>query len=358
MSIKKIAEISGSSPATVSRVLNNPNYKCQTPGLREKIWKIAMEMNYTPNEAARNLKKGNSKNKAEVYSIDILMTRMEGANADPFFSELLHCVESQIHTYNCILSSLWYKSLFSDDKKCEQTKLEPIIKEMIAESEERKKGLIIIGKCNVKVIQILKKYYKHIVSINRNSTNYEVDEVICDGKKIASMAVDYLISLGHRRIAYVGRCHGEARYKGYLDVLRKNMVDFYPEYILDVEQTEKQGFHAMKKFLTMEEPPTAIYCANDITAIGMLKCLNQYNTAFYTPSIISSDDIEEAQYTNPMLSTVQLPRENMAKFAVYLLLDHMKSGHNEVVRMELEGKLMIRNSCSMVGEVLQPEYYI
>lgn len=358
MSIKEIAKRTGSSPATVSRVLNNPNYKCQTPGLREKIWKTAMELNYTPNEAARNLKKGNTKNKKDMYVIDVLMTRTEGANADPFFSELLHCVESQIHAYNCILSAVWYKSVFSDEKKCESMRLEPVIKEMIAEREDGKKGLIIIGKCNRKVIQILKRYYKYIVSINRNSTNYEVDEVICDGRKIATLAVEHLIRLGHRKIAYVGRCHGESRYKGYLDVLRKNMVDFYPEYVQDVEQTEKQGFSVMKKFFQMEDPPTAIYCANDITAIGMLKCLNQYHTALYSPSVIASDDIEEAQNTTPMLSTVQLPRENMAKFAVYLLLDHMNLGHNEVVRIELEGKLMIRNSCNMVGEVLQPEYYI
>lgn len=361
MSIKKIAELSGSSPATVSRILSNPNYKCSTPGLREKVWKIAMELNYTPNEAARNLKKGNAKKWTDSYSMDILMTRMEGANSDPFFSELLRCVESQIHAQNCILSSLWYKSLFSDDKKCEQTRIEPIIKEMIAETatvESVKKGLIIIGKCNDKVIQILKRYYKNIVSINRNSTNYEVDEVICDGRKIAAMAVNYLVGLGHSRIAYVGNCRGEARYKGYQDVLRENVIDFFPEYIMDVKQTEKQGFQTMKKFMVLEDPPTAIYCANDITAVGMLKCLNQYNTSLYSPSIISSDDIEEAQNTNPMLTTVRLPKENMAKFAVYLLLDRMRGGHNEVVRMELEGKLMIRNSCGLAGEARHPEYYI
>lgn len=359
MSIKKIAQLSGSSPATVSRILNNPNYKCSTPGLREKVWKIAMELNYTPNEAARSLKKGCSKNKLDTYSVDILMTRMEGANSDPFFAELLHCVESQIHAHSCILSSLWYKSLFSDDKKCEQTKLEPIIKEMIDTSNSNgKNGLLIIGKCNSRVIQILKKYYKHIVSINRNSTNYEVDEVICDGKKIAAMAVNYLVSLGHTRIAYVGRCNGESRYQGYKEVFHNNSMDFYDEYIMDIEQTEKQGFQTMKKLMQLDVPPTAIYCANDITAIGMIKCLNQYNSSLYIPSIISSDDIEEAQNTTPMLTTVKLPKENMAKFAVYLLLDRMKSGHNEVVRIELEGKLMIRNSCRRADETKLSEYYI
>ena len=55
MSIKKIAEKAGVSPATVSRVLNNPNYKCSVSGLRDKIWKTAIEMNYVPNEAGENL---------------------------------------------------------------------------------------------------------------------------------------------------------------------------------------------------------------------------------------------------------------------------------------------------------------
>ena len=57
-------------------------------------------------------------------------------------------------------------------------------------------------------------------------------------------------------------------------------------------------------------------------------------------------------------ATIKLPKENMAKFAVYLLLDRMKSGHNEVVRIELEGKLMIRNSCRPADETKLSEYYI
>lgn len=75
MSIKKIAAIAGVSIATVSRVLNNPDYKCSSEGLREKIWQIAREMNYMPNEAARNLKMGKSTTKDTMYYLDILMTR-------------------------------------------------------------------------------------------------------------------------------------------------------------------------------------------------------------------------------------------------------------------------------------------
>ena len=69
MSIKKIAEMTGVSCATVSRVLNNPDYKCSKEGQRDKIWKAAMEINYVPNEAARNLKSGFSVQKKNVYFI-------------------------------------------------------------------------------------------------------------------------------------------------------------------------------------------------------------------------------------------------------------------------------------------------
>lgn len=58
MSIKKIAEKAGVSPATVSRVLNNPNYKCSVSGLRDKIWKTAIEMNYVPNEGCQESEAG------------------------------------------------------------------------------------------------------------------------------------------------------------------------------------------------------------------------------------------------------------------------------------------------------------
>ena len=79
-------------------------------------------------------------------------------------------------------------------------------------------------------------------------------------------------------------------------IWRAAMNFFYPEYVIETHQTEKEGFQTMQKFLKLKEPPTGIYCANDITAIGMLKCLNRYSSILYRPSIISCDDIEEGQF--------------------------------------------------------------
>ncbi len=357
MSIKEIAQVAGTSPSTVSRVLNNPAYECSVPGLRDKIWKTAMDLNYVPNEAARNLKRGLSE-KANSYYINVLMTRTDASKSDPFFLELLRVVESEIHNNVCVLSEVWYMPIFSDDRHCQNANLDGIIQTMYEETERRSDGLIIIGKCNKEALKKLKAVFKNVVSVNRNSTNYEVDEVLCDGKKIASMAVEYLIRLGHHSIAYVGECYNEARYKGYIDTLRRHEIELDQHFVLETKQTEAGGFECMKRILQSQDRPTGIYCANDITAVGILKCLEKFKNYYYKPSVISSDDIEQAQNTQPMLSTVRLPKNEMGKFALYLLLDRIKGGHNSVVRMELEGKIIIRNSCMLAENGEWQDYCI
>lgn len=350
MSIKKIAEKAGVSPATVSRVLNNPNYRCSSEKIKDKIWKTAMEMNYVPNEAARNLKLGNRGNREKTYYISVLMTRMEDSQTDPFFSEVLRIMESEIHKQMCILSNVWYRPVLSDDRRCRNADLDQIIQGLDGEGNNYSDGLIIIGKCNQEALQKLNRKYKSVVSVNRNSTNYEVDEVLCDGHKVAALAVEHLVQLGHRNIGYVGDCNNEARYRGFLDVLHKYDLDLNPNHVIETRQTEAEGYAAMKTFMESGECPTGIYCANDITAIGMLKYLNRLKIKYHIPAIIASDDIEEAQNTKPMLTTVRLPKEEMGKFAIYLLLDRIRGGHKGVVRIEVEGKLMIRSSCISAEE--------
>ncbi len=349
MSIKKIAERAGVSPSTVSRVLNNPDYQSQTPGLREKIWEIAMEMNYSPNEAARSLRTGGRERTQQAACICVLMTNTDVVQTDPFFTELLHIIESEIHRHMCILLKVWHMPIFSDEKKCKNENIDQIIQNMLGDMEHTCDGLLVMGKCHNLALKKLKFAFRHIVSVNRNSTNFEVDEVLCDGVKIVETALDYLLALGHTRLGYIGACHNESRYKGFLQVLEKHHLEIVPESIIETNQTEIQGHDAMRRLLQRKDPPTGIYCANDITAIGALKCLRTLKRQGYAPSIISSDDIYEAQNCKPMLTTVGLPKAEMGKFAVYLLLDRIRGGHSSVVKVELEGKLMIRQSCAPVS---------
>lgn len=355
MSIKEIAEKVGVSVSTVSRVLSKPEYKCSSKELREQIFAAAREMNYVPNESAKNLRSGESK-KIEPYRLSILVTRTNSSETDPFFSELIGLIQSEINKNMCMLMRIWYRPEFSDEGKCAALNIKQSVRELY--NEEASDGLIIVGKCCPQVIRQLKAQWKNLISVNRNSTNYEIDEVLCDGRKIASQAVEYLIRLGHRKIAYVGECHSESRFKGFQETLIKYNIETDIDYIIQTGLSEKDGYSAMERIIQMQNRPTGIYCANDIIAIGMLKALNKYNNRYYDPSIISSDDIAEARYTKPMLTTISLPKEEMAKFTVYLLLDRLNGGHKSVMRTEFESSLVIRSSCSPMNNADMIEYYI
>jgi DNA-binding LacI/PurR family transcriptional regulator len=325
--------------------------------MRQKILQAAREINYVPNEAARNLKAG-SRVRKEVYHINILLTRVVSEESDPFFDEMLRLTEIEIRKNNCLISNIWQRADFSDEKYCTAENIEQIISEMYSDSDNKSDGLIIIGKCAPKALKTLKKHERNIVSINRNSTNYEVDEVLCDGRKIAMTAIEYLVKCGHTKVGYVGDCHSETRFDGYRQAQLQYRLDSDIDYAFDTTPNEEHGFAAMEYFMRLADPPTGIYCANDILAIGMLKCLSKHRSRFYSPSIVSSDDIAEAQYTTPMLTTVSLPKQEMVRFALILLLDRIQGGHRTVSRLEMEGTLIIRESCRSLIEQYQPEYFI
>lgn len=357
MSIKKIAEMTGASVSTVGRVLSNPNHKCASEEMRQKILQAAREINYVPNEAARRLKTGGGVKK-DVYYVNILLTRMAAEENDPFYSEMTRLVEIEIRKNNCIVSSVWHQADFSNDKFCASEDVDSIVAEMYASKEQNSDGLVIIGKCCPKALQALKQREKNIVSINRNSTNYEVDEVLCDGKKIAMTAISYLVKCGHSKIGFVGDCHNETRFTGYQSAQMRYHLESDIDYIFDTTPNEDHGYRAMEYFMKLDNPPTGIYCSNDILAIGMLKYMSKRKSPYYIPSIVSSDDITEAQYILPMLTTVSLPKSEMARFALILLLDRIQGGHKAIAQLEMEGKLVIRESCKPLNETQEPEYYI
>ncbi len=346
MSMKEIADRVGVSVATVSRVLNDPDHRCSC---RDEILQVAQDLNYAPNAAARNLKLG-VRDEEDTKFLAILMTRADAAGVDPFFTELIRCVESEIHRTACILTKVVYRSIFSDDRTCDASDVQALVDEVTSADGHKPDGIIIVGKCAPLALEQLSQHIAGIVSINRNSANYLVDEVHCDGRRIAELACEYLIGLGHTQIGYVGALHSETRYEGYEATMKVHGLQIDEESICEVGLSEAEGFEAMEKIMSSPNPPTGIYCANDIIAVGLLKYLWQHRNQGYSPSIIASDDIEESQLTKPMLTTVHLPREEMARFALRLLVDRIDGGHQSVVKLQVEGSLMERCSCSSPEE--------
>lgn len=357
MTLKEIAKQVGVSYSTVSRVLNNPDHVCSSEEIRQKIYKIARDNNYLPNQAAKDLRKQTTYKEQKIYYINVLVTLSGTTAMDPFFNEIIRNVESEIRKNSGILSQIWVKPVLSNDEKVSlYSYAQSLVNEIFEECTYQTDGLIIIGYCSANVLKALKPKCKNIIALNRTPTKMKVDEVVCDGKALASIAMEHLISLGHHDIAYVGQTHNEPKFMGYQETLTKYNFLQEIDWIYNAEQREEHGFKIMEKIMNLEKKPSGIYCANDIIAVGMLKYLQRKQQKNYYPSIISNDDIKEAQYTSPMLTTVHIPYDEMASLAITLLIDRINGKHRTAVRLELNGTLIERGSCKYNNDAI--EYYI
>lgn len=358
MSIKKIAQLANTSVSTVSRVLNDPNYRCQKEGLTERIWEIAKELDYIPNTAAKNLRQGIRKETENPFTVDVFITRFDSIEQDLFFHELYQILKEELLMHGCLLGSVINSmditrlshapaSMQAVPYRSQQTIVSERSGNSLAFIEKKKNtGLVILGKCPTEIVPVLQKRYACLVGIDRNPTDYLYDEVICNGCTAAEKAMEYLFSLGHRNIAYIGDCNYESRYVGYYQALLNHKLPLNHENIHPTGQTQKEGFQVMLSILEEETRPSAIFCANDVTALGVLKALRKKKKKGYVPSVISIDDIKEAETSTPALTTISIPKQELVHLALSLLLDRKKGFHSEKVRLELPCKLIERESCT------------
>lgn len=327
MSLKKIAEMVGVSPSTVSRVLNNTSTTCASKEIRDRIFKAAREIGYQPNENARNLRTPSAKNIQQIH-ISIVLARISSLEADPFFSELFRSLEIALINNHIIMDYIVYSE------------------EELSQDISTSQGVIILGRCSQKLLNQIQALNHNIVGIWRNSMNFNVDEIVCDGKKAAELAMSHLISLGHKNIAYIGDCSYESRYIGYCSSLISHNIPMNYEWVKQTNQTGKAGEIAFIDLLEKSADFTAVFCANDVTAISVLKVLKEYRRKIKRKiSVISIDNIEASQDTSPFLTTINIPRGEMAHMAVMLLVDRIAKKHEEAVRIEFPCHIINRNSC-------------
>ncbi len=337
-SLSEIAHMCHTSTATVSRVLNDPSHQCRDESLAREIRETARNAGYMPNAAARDLKM--KKNAPAAAAADILLARFRSLESDYFLRELFESVQ-------CALMQKGFLSGRTYDVPDMQKAIGGSAKARPGKSGNAGKntGLIILGRCPHELIAPLHASYRHIVAIDRNPTDYELDEIVCDGKQAAVAAMKHLIGLGHKKIAYIGDCSYEARYIGYYEALLDAGIPIDYRLIFSTKQTMEEGADAAADIRAMENRPTALFCANDTTAIGVLQELSRGRKGGYMPSVISIDNIRQSETCHPMLTTIDIPKEEMARLAVAILGDRMDGGHSAYLRVSLPCRLVIRESC-------------
>ena len=335
MTLKEIAQRAGVSVSTVSRVVNGKDAKAASPEVSSRIWKIVRETGYTPNLNAQNLQSGSSgEAQTPRGKIFVIFARKIDTYIDPFFTELMHAIEKEAFTRKYPIQTI-------------MTDVE--LRSISTGTIEKHSAAIILGQINDANLAVLKARFKHLVYIGLNELpeTARIDQILCSGYDAARSAVAYLAGLGHRRIFYIGETRNEGRYEGYLEEMKHLGIPTTPEYVWQAQLSPQSGFACMKDILSQKLPFSAVFCANDDTAIGVVRALLEHDVSVPGDvSVIGMDDIEMSRYLSPMLTTVHIPTEEMGNQAAKVLIDRMEGGHKTPMKIHFPSSLSPRESCA------------
>lgn len=340
MTLKEIANLAGVSISTVSRVINHSNTKVASKEVQDNIWKIVRETNYIPNSTARNLKLGNAQEYTEVPSktIGCIFARSESSLNDPFFSQIARAIEQEAFRLGYIMKYSFSAYDINDSNTFH----------LIANNQVN--GIAILGRFDKNLLNFVKKQYKHVVYTGLNTVDTDYDQVICNGYQASIEVVKYLNKLGHTNIGYVGEKNRELRYQGYLDGMAALNLPVTRENIIVTPLSSEGGYEGVKEYLKRETKLTALFCGNDLTAIGAMKAIKEHGLRVPEDiSIMSIDDIETAQYVSPMLTTVHVPMEELGKVTAKILIDRIENGKNLPMKIELPFSIITRESCKAIS---------
>lgn len=333
VTIKDVARKVGVSHTTVSRALNgNPTIPEKTASL---IRDIAGEMGYLPSAAARGLKT------RHTQVLGVLVSRID----NPYFGELIQGIEDGVKDAGY--------SIFIASSNMDPGQEKSVIQ---AFSEHRVDG-VIIGSVSVnrKNYELLEKYGIPTVVINNQSLQNHKYAISHDDEYGAQQVTQHLIELGHRRIAYLGNTQANRinknRLRGFRLELAAHGLDFMPEHTAGQPGGEiENGVAGMRSLLEKSSDISAVFCFNDLMAIGALQVLHEHG--FRVPediSVAGFDDIPYAAFTSPPLTTFEQPKYSIGVQAADMLMGLISRsegcGHNDhPITKKMRGQLLVRAS--------------
>jgi LacI family transcriptional regulator len=194
-----------------------------------------------------------------------------------------------------------------------------------------------------------------IVVIDPRSEGVSAPSVVATNRSGATAAMDYLINLGHRRIGFIGgRPDTQSavdRFQGYKDALSRANMAFEPELVQPGDYTRQGGREAASRLLSMANRPTAIFAANDASALGILDAAR--SMAINVPgdlSVVGFDNILETELVTPRLTTVDQSIQEMGACAARLLIKILQGEEPETRLCEIPTTLVVRESCQPLSQ--------
>src|SRR5712691_7813094 len=324
ITIIDVARAASVHPSTVSRVLNGRAELSLLPETRQRVLAAARRLGYRPSALARSLRL------RRTFTLGMLIPDI----TNPFFPPIIKGAEDTAHArgYNVILCNT------EDSSEREATYLRVL-------RERQVDGLLIASSFTADaVIAELRKERFPFVLVNRASSRGADDlGVLADNRAGMLSAIDHLVELGHRRIGIVA---GPERLAYAKSALRARRVR-PDEAVVSVSEgfSEEAGYRAARRVFRAGALPTAVVCANDLIALGVLRAAHEIGLSVPGElSIVGFNDIPLAGRFDPPLTTVRVPQQEMGARAAALLIAELEGERIEARRVLMEATLVVRAS--------------
>ncbi len=329
--IKGVAKIAGVSTATVSRVINEPSMvRSET---RDRVVSIMRAHHFVADGLAGSLASQRSR------TIGLIIPTIANSIYASSTQAIQHACQAAGYTVFVGISD------FSADVEG------ALIHRLI---ERRVDGLILTGANRDEEIyqKIIHNNVPFVVTWQLTQSP-ERPAISFDNYQAARSATEHLISLGHRRIGLIcGRTEVNdrafERRRAYEKCLDTHGIDAQPDYIHECEFEMFEGRTAMSRMIALDRPPTAVFCANDVQAVGAIAACRDANLRVPDDiSIIGFDDLPIAQCTVPPLTTVRVPADEMGSRAAAALIADI-GGKGKIRTLKLPTELILRNSTAIL----------
>ncbi len=341
VTLHELAKAAGYSVSTVSRALTDSDHRVNEV-TKQRILTLANQLGYHPNITARGLKTD------RTFTIGLVVYNI----ASPFTPVLIRGIQEYLRQHNyfsIIISTDWDPELESE-----------AVHQLISRSID---GIIFVEPWRDESNKTLDLADKPYVFVYRLFNGSYANSVVLDDRYGAGLAVEHLAKLGHRRIALINGPHNWNssidRLAGYKDILARYGIPFDPALVEEGTWEVQSSYPAIKKYLAMQERPTAIFAANDLMALGAIYAIQ--DAGLNVPkdmAVVGYDDRDICSFSKPTITTVSPPSFEMGKQAAQLIVDRLENQIEIQDPVKIQGTLIVRESCGAKQIMIPPEHYV
>ena len=330
--IKDVAKMAGVSTTTVSHVINKTRFVAQET--ESLVLQAIKDLNYSPSAVARSLKVNTTK------SIGMIVTTSEA----PYFAEIIHAVEE--HCYRQGYSLF----LCNTQNNAEKNKNHL---EMLA--KKRVDGILVM--CSEYLpdsLNLLHSFENIPMVVMDWGPNVHTDIILDNSFDGGYLATKHLIENGHK---YIGIIAGEltkttakTRYEGFIHAMKEAGLTVNPNWVMEGFFEPEDGYECMNKILSQDNLPTAVFCCNDVMALGAISAIGEKGLRVPEDiSIIGYDNIHASRFYSPPLTTVHQSKSRLGVQAVNLLFERINHKSDQKEKIEIHPELVVRKSVKKIA---------